>query len=71
MIFHFLFPHPRALCYLTMAATRMVAAAMTLVVVMAFVAPTYGMSNELDYGNWNYREGGKELWETRPIKASG
>ncbi|XP_012684483.1 uncharacterized protein si:ch211-243a20.3 [Clupea harengus] len=44
-----------------MAATRMVAAAMTLVVVMAFVAPTYGMSNELDYGNWNYREGAENV----------
>ncbi|KAL2076517.1 hypothetical protein ACEWY4_027887 [Coilia grayii] len=41
-----------------MVAPPTLTVAMTLVVmVTAFVAPTCGISNELDYGNWNYREG--------------
>uniref|UniRef100_A0A672NM68 Si:ch211-243a20.3 n=1 Tax=Sinocyclocheilus grahami TaxID=75366 RepID=A0A672NM68_SINGR len=34
---------------------------MVHMVVMAFLSPYFGMSNELDYGNWNYREGDKNV----------
>ncbi|XP_063055497.1 uncharacterized protein si:ch211-243a20.3 [Engraulis encrasicolus] len=45
-----------------MVAPPMATVTTTLVVVMmAFVAPTGGMSNELDYGNWNYREGAESV----------
>ncbi|XP_048104677.1 uncharacterized protein si:ch211-243a20.3 isoform X2 [Alosa alosa] len=44
-----------------MAAAPAVTVTAMLVVVMVFVAPTCGMSNELDYGNWNYREGAESV----------
>ncbi|XP_062396250.1 U1 small nuclear ribonucleoprotein 70 kDa [Sardina pilchardus] len=44
-----------------MAAGPAVTVTTMLVVVMVFVAPTCGMSNELDYGNWNYREGAESV----------
>ncbi|XP_050978560.1 uncharacterized protein si:ch211-243a20.3 [Labeo rohita] len=34
---------------------------MVPIVVMAFLSPCLGMSNEVDYGNWNYREGAENV----------
>uniref|UniRef100_A0AAY4ADC0 Uncharacterized protein n=1 Tax=Denticeps clupeoides TaxID=299321 RepID=A0AAY4ADC0_9TELE len=40
-----------------MAAAPTLTATVTLLVIVASVGPTNGMSNDVDYGNWNYREG--------------
>ncbi|XP_056312668.1 uncharacterized protein si:ch211-243a20.3 [Danio aesculapii] len=34
---------------------------MVPLVVVAFLSPCLGMSNEVDYGNWNYREGAENV----------
>ncbi len=34
---------------------------MVPMLVVMFLSPCLGMSNEVDYGNWNYREGGNVI----------
>ncbi|XP_055060693.2 uncharacterized protein [Misgurnus anguillicaudatus] len=34
---------------------------MAWLVIMAFLSPCLGISNEVDYGNWNYREGAENV----------
>lgn len=34
---------------------------MVPLVVVAFLSPCLGMSNDVDYGNWNYREGAENV----------
>lgn len=34
---------------------------MVPMMVVAFLSPCLGMSNEVDYGNWNYREGAENV----------
>lgn len=42
---------------MTVSTARM----MVPMMVMAFLSPCLGMSNEVDYGNWNYREGAENV----------
>ncbi|KTG05271.1 hypothetical protein cypCar_00002665 [Cyprinus carpio] len=44
---------------MTVSTAKMIL--MVPMVAMAFLSPCLGMSNELDYGNWNYREGAENV----------
>ncbi|XP_052399050.1 uncharacterized protein LOC127946465 [Carassius gibelio] len=47
--------------FFTMTVSTAKMKLMMSLVVMAFLAPCLGTSNELDYGNWNYREGAENV----------
>ncbi|KAK2909152.1 hypothetical protein Q8A67_004989 [Cirrhinus molitorella] len=47
--------------FFTMSVSKAKMILMVPIVVVAFLSPCLGMSNEVDYGNWNYREGAENV----------